>query len=62
MNSPHDAPTREEGFRMVREREALTEETEFWCAFQKQWGPISPDSVDYVLDKESVGRFRVPTK
>lgn len=61
MNTP-DLPPKEEGYRMVRFREVLDDETEFYDAFERKWVPISASSIGLPLDADSVGHFRRPTK
>lgn len=60
MNTP-DFPTKEPGYRFLREGEVLREGDEFWWSFGSEWVEVKA-TLGLDIDKESVGQYRRPLK
>lgn len=59
--SVYDTPPKDPAYRYPKEGAKITDLMEFWDAFDRKW--VTPEvTLGMVIDKDSVGRYRIPKK
>lgn len=59
--SPYDKPPKDDGYRYPKEGTQITDSMDFYDTFEGKWvAPVV--TLGMTIDKDSVGRYRIPKK